>query len=208
MTCWLCELLRPSEERHNRLGAVGAELTLARRGSSRTLCRHRHLMTDPENVIDALGINRALVLRFFATFSRFEYSLKRSGFLKTGDKAEANWDAYANSLRGQFANVQDSAFRDAVAFFLNAPPGTQVVSGSDIDWRDTKLGNGEQHENYILRLVKIVRNNLFHGGKYPVPTGPMEEVGRNQRLLEASITVLKQCLELSNDVRRAFEETA
>jgi len=160
-----------------------------------------------ETVIDALVVDRQLVLRFFATFARFEYSLKRTGFLKLGDKAEPNWDAYANSLRGRFSQIQDSAFRSAVTFFLEEPPKTQVVSGQKLDWQETKLGDGEQHENYVLRLVRIVRNNLFHGGKYPVPTGPIEDVGRNRRLLEASISVLEQCLQLSPDVEAFFWET-
>lgn len=178
-------------------------------GECVALCRHGNcVMPEPEAVIDALAIDRTLALRFFATFSRFEYALKRTGYLKPGDKAEPNWDAYANSLRGRFPGIQDSLFRKAVEFLLKAPPKSQVVSGKDIDWQDTRLGNGEQHENYVLRLVRIVRNNLFHGGKYPTPTGPMEDVGRNKLLLESSISILKQCLELSPDVRAAFEETA
>ena len=71
-------------------------------------------------------------------------------------------------------------------FLESEPPRRQAVSGHDIDWKDTSIGNGEQHENYVLRLVRIVRNNLFHGGKYPIPVGPMEDVGRNRELLNAS----------------------
>src|SRR5438876_6901888 len=41
----------------------------------------------------------------------------------------------------------------------------------------------------------------FHGGKYPHPLEPMDDVARNRRLLEAAITVLSQCLELSEPVR-------
>lgn len=164
-------------------------------------------MDESEKVFDTLVGDRNLVLRFFATFSRFEYSLKRAGFLKLSQKAEPNWDEYANSLRGSFLEVQDPAFRKAVNFLLNQPPMTQVVSGTNLDWGNTNLGSGEQHENYILRLVKTVRNNLFHGGKYPNPTGPVVDVGRDQELLEASIAVLKQCLQLSPKVRAVFEET-
>jgi hypothetical protein len=34
-------------------------------------------MTEPEDIVEALGIDRVLVLRFLGVFSRFEYSLKR-----------------------------------------------------------------------------------------------------------------------------------
>ena len=43
-------------------------------------------MVEPKIIIDALGVDRELVLEFFAYFSRFEYALKRSDFLKPGDK--------------------------------------------------------------------------------------------------------------------------
>jgi hypothetical protein len=165
-------------------------------------------MIEPHAIINALAVDRERVLDFFAYFSRFEYSLKRSGFLRPGAKAEPDWDAFANSLRGRFAGVQDADFRDAVAFLRREPPKTQVVSGNDLGWTETIPGNGEQDESYVLRLVRTVRNNLFHGGKYPYPAGPMVEVARNRRLLEAAITVLGQCLELSTAVRGAFEEAA
>lgn len=165
-------------------------------------------MAELNKVIDALVGDRELVLQFFAFFSRFEYSLKRTGFLKPGDKAEPNWDTYANSVRGRFGAVQDQAFREAVAFLLKEPPKTQVVSGNDLGWTDTTQGDGEHLERYVLRLVSTVRNNLFHGGKYPTPVGPMDDVARNRRLLEAAMTVLRQCLELSKRVRAAFEEAA
>lgn len=90
---------------------------------------------------------------------------------------------------------------------MDAPPRKQILSGSSLDWKATVARTGEQYESYVLRLVRIVRNNLFHGGKYPAPVGPLEEVGRNSLLLEASITVLKQCLRLSPELRAVFEET-
>ena len=165
-------------------------------------------MTEPEDIVEALGIDRVLVLRFLGVFSRFEYSLKRSGFVKGHDPVEPDWDTYANGLRSKFQSVDDPGFSDAVKILVDAPPRKQILSGSSLDWKSTIVGAGEQHESYVLRLVRIVRNNLFHGGKYPVPVGPLEDVGRNSLLLEASLTVLKQCLRLSPELRAVFEETA
>jgi len=165
-------------------------------------------MTEPEDIVESLGIDRVLVLRFFGVFSRFEYSLKRSGFVRGHDRVEPDWDTYANGLRGKFQSVDDPGFSDAVKVLVDAPPRKQILSGSSLDWKDTAVEAGEQHESYVLRLVRIVRNNLFHGGKYPVPVGPLEDVGRNSLLLEASLTVLKQCLRLSPDLQAVFEETA
>lgn len=165
-------------------------------------------MTEPEDIVEAFGIDRVLVLRFFGVFSRFEYALKRSGFVKGQDQVEPDWNTYANGLRGKFQSVDDPGFSDAVNALIDAPPRKQIFTGSRLDWKDTVVGAGEQHESYVLHLVRIVRNNLFHGGKYPLPVGPLEDVGRNSLLIKASLTVLKQCLRLSPDLKAVFEETA
>ncbi len=83
----------------------------------------------------------------------------------------------------------------------------QVVKEGTLKWEKTTKGCGEHDENYILRLVRSVRNNLFHGGKYPLEGGPIEDVARNNCLLQASITVLECCIELS-DLSSIFMETA
>ena len=166
--------------------------------------------SDAVGALGALAPNADLVFRFFAFFSRFECALKRSGFLrKINSRAEPDWKKYANSVRERFANVDNEAFRDAVAFLLDAPPQTQVVAHNNtLGWADTPMGQGEHREAYVLRLVRVVRNNLFHGGKYPIPIGPLEDTARNEALLNAGIAILSHCLSLSDPVRAAFEEVA
>jgi len=164
------------------------------------------MSTYSPTVISALAPDADIVFQFFAFFSRFEYSLKRSGFLKPGERAEVNWDAYANTLRGRFAEMENHTFREAIDFLRRESPKTQVVDQGELSWRDTVQGTGECHERYILRLVQTVRNNLFHGGKYPLPLGPVTDVARNRHLLQASIAVLSECLKLSECVRAMFED--
>ena len=149
-----------------------------------------------------------LVFKFFAVFSRFEYSLKRTSFLKKSTRAEPDWDAYANTLCGQFVAVTDAQFRVSCAYLKDEPPKQQVVAENQLLWRETAQGSRESEEQYILRLVRTVRNNLFHGGKYPYPFGLIDDVARNRGLLEASIVVLEQCLALSPAVRAVFCEAA
>jgi hypothetical protein len=165
-------------------------------------------MIEPRVIITALAVDRERVLEFFAYFSRFEYSLKRSGFLMPGENANPNWDKFANSIRGHFAKIHDATFVNAATFLLAEPPKTQVVLGNDLGWEETTRRNGEHDEKFTSRLIRTVRNNLFHGGKYPYPAGPMPDAGRNRRLLDAALTVLGQCLEISPSVRSAFEEAA
>jgi hypothetical protein len=163
-------------------------------------------LSDINKIIDSLAGDCELVFKYFAFFSRFEYSLKRTGFIKTNTKAEANWDTFANSVQGKFASVQDNEFKDAIDFLQNTPPRTQIVSNNNLSWTDTLQGNGESCERYILRLVSTIRNNLFHGGKYPI--GPVEDIARNNRLLSAGLTVLERCLDLNQQVKAIFEDMA
>ena len=155
--------------------------------------------------VEKLAGDSKLVLRFLAVFSRFEYALKRAGYLKKSENAEPNWDTFANKLKGDFKRVQETSFKEAVKYLLQNPPKTQIVSGKQLDWTNNKQGDGESKERYILRLIQTIRNNLFHGGKYP--TGPMYDTARDQNLLTNALIVLKQCLELGNDVREFFAET-
>jgi len=163
---------------------------------------------DPEEVILALVEDKDLIFRFFAVFSRFEYALKRHGFLKKKEQAEADWDSYANQLRGRFTTVKAPVFKTACDYLTSEPPKKQVVHANSLGWKAAVRANNESIESYLLRLVRMVRNNLFHGGKYPYPVGPMSDPGRNRRLIRSALAVLEECLRLSPNVRQAFEEAA
>jgi len=54
--------------------------------------------------------HRALLFSFFLVFSRFEYALKRAGFVNApGGRVSANWDAFASKHNASFdpANSED-----------------------------------------------------------------------------------------------------
>lgn len=166
-------------------------------------------LTD-DLIIEKFVADRDLVFQFFFYFSRFEYCLKRSKkYLKKGryDIAKPDWSKYSDDLNGKFATTQNTAFEQAVKSLIGAPPKHQVVREESLTWEDTKQYCKEHDEKYILRLVRTVRNNLFHGGKFPLPSGPTEDTARNNCLLQASISVLEKCIELS-DFDSIFTETA
>jgi hypothetical protein len=56
-----------------------------------------------------------------------------------------------------------------------------------------------------LRLVRDVRNNLFHGGKY-LKTPVDGAARRNKDLLQACLTVLAECRSVDTWVNAFFEE--
>ncbi len=147
-----------------------------------------------------------MIFRYFAVFSRFEYALKRSGFLRTRNgAAQADWDCYANSLKGRFADAQNPYFRQAITFLKQRPPRKQVVNESgSLGWADSIQDMSESDEKFLLRLARVIRNNLFHGGKFP--TGPVDDDARNRDLIKAGIAVLTECLSLSPNIKEKFEE--
>jgi hypothetical protein len=153
--------------------------------------------------------DKDLVLCFLLVFARFEYALKRTEFL-CGDasRAEPDWDRFADSLKGRFEKSHRQSFIDALSYLNDHPPQKQIVLANQLRWKQNVRDISESQEKWILRLVRTVRNNLFHGGKYPYPDGPVEEPARNRHLLSASLTVLEECLQFSPSLEEKFFEAA
>ena len=55
---------------------------------------------------------------------------------------------------------------------------------------------------WIFKPIRAVRNNLFHGGKYSGQIVIDRE--RDEKLLQSCLKVLLICLELDDDVTKAF----
>ena len=120
--------------------------------------------TEPLKVIDALTEDRDLVFRFFAVFSRFEYALKRSGFLKYQERAEADWDAYANGIRGNFSAIDHHL--TAVAYAGEECRNADFIRTGRPHGRDTQLHGSWSCEPE--RDGRAFRNNLRSHGNSPV----------------------------------------
>jgi hypothetical protein len=151
--------------------------------------------------VQRLDINAELVCGFFMYFSRFEYALKEGGHAKArGEekRAEPNWETFASSLVGKLFAVEDGEFKNAVAYLDDKPPLMQVVNGEDTDWRTFARHPKWSDERWVLEKVRMTRNNLFHGGKFP------PEPARDERLLRACLTVLRHAMKLSRRVEHVF----
>jgi hypothetical protein len=158
------------------------------------------------------GDDGRIVFEFYAVFSRFEYALKRSGFVK-GDKyknAVVDWDRFAAEvLDGRHRNEMSRAFTRGKTYLLQTPPDRQVVRpDQSVGWQKNPRRSRESDGQYLLRLVRDVRNNLFHGGKYPAASGgPVDKAAlRNADLLAASAAVLGGCLAFDVGAKQFFKE--
>jgi hypothetical protein len=77
-----------------------------------------------------------LVSHFVAIFSRFEYALKASNFVKPSKKqAEADWDAFAKNL-DCLRGCRDERTRRAIVYLDSEPPLKQVIIAGGIGWKD------------------------------------------------------------------------
>jgi hypothetical protein len=152
---------------------------------------------DLKTFIQQLDIDRELLLKFFIVFSRCEYALKRSGFTngQDGVKVEPNWDKYIKLLKADFNADRTDELKAAVDYLENNPPKKQILSKSKLAWCEQKMPQNRPQLFWLLDLVKTVRNNLFHGAKYP--HAEIQDPARNKLLLESSLLILLECLELS-----------
>lgn len=141
------------------------------------------------------------VMRMFELFSRCECALKRAGYLTNrneGAHAEANWERWFSDLGSDFfTNVCRS--KEARELVMR-PPKRQIVKRGRLGWSDPlPMTNGHD----LALAVRCVRNNLFHGGKYP---GVLEgELSRDLDLVGAVIFVLETALKRSSEpIQQAF----
>jgi hypothetical protein len=149
--------------------------------------------------------DKKVVWLFFLTFSRFEYALKRTPpFARIGrsKNAEADWDKFAKDCNDSFCPTSDCDLQLAYDFFCSNPPKKQILIGDKLGFEDAppKLNGLSLQE--LLCMVRRVRNNLFHGGKFPMRY--VEDPARNPALIKHALTILKACLSFNPHVEEKF----
>lgn len=130
-----------------------------------------------------------IALEFFATFSRFEFALKRGNYVAgdEGKKASPDWNGFAGDLGEEFFKQMEAA--DTARIFFEAPPKRLTIKvGGGVEFTDQdKLTNTQM----LLAAVGLVRNNLFHGEKIGMGD-------RDKALISASLFVLDSAYAKAN----------
>ena len=153
---------------------------------------------------------RELVTNFFIVFSRFEYALKKTKYIKSdrNGNAEPNWNRFIKDNKTHFESLEKSEeLQRAIDYLKNHPPKKQVYKKQSDKDENKKLllapiPTNKSEIHYLLEIIKGVRNNLFHGAKYPFSS--LEEPARNTKLLKNSLIVLEFWLKLDNEVNSCF----
>lgn len=167
-----------------------------------------HHIPVPESIHRiADSADRHLAWHFFVFFSRFEYALKRDvRYLKSGvDHAVPYWDGFAADYNEVFQSTMSPPLVTAVEYFKLHPPRQQLRSNLGMDWSEPSIYDGKEILlKWVLCMVRRVRNNLFHGGKFPLI--PMPDPSRDRELLINAMVILNACLALDTKIMRLFEE--
>lgn len=140
---------------------------------------------------------------FFFWFSRFEFCLKQHAYLKSDDpgkKAESNWDKFVK--RNRNAYVPSPSARA----LIDAKPRQQVVAANaGLGWKELQFEANEYDLQKVTLLLRLVRNNLFHGGKHGEPG--WDDPERTLQLLNQCRVVLDELAALGKfgaDYQRAY----
>jgi hypothetical protein len=135
--------------------------------------------------------------KFIATFQRFEFALKETGYLPKDGDATVIWGSVAKDLQeaGFFGAVRKSG---RATTFLRMPPKKQISRGGSLDFAPA---DPPTNSDQLLVAVRRVRNNLLHGGKSGDPEGDE----RNRTLIAEAQWIVEEALRTLPDVRAYFE---
>jgi hypothetical protein len=156
------------------------------------------MLLDPNQIGDhLLEALDPLALRFFAVFSRFEYALKRNGFINA--QMHIQWRAFGDSLGQDF--FKEASDHADIRILIDKPPLKQILVNGYLE--HAEIGDVNSSKTLMIAIT-TVRNNLFHGGKFPRYVAP--EPTRNRKLMLACLLVLAIALRHNNRVAGLFFE--
>ncbi|WP_342244335.1 hypothetical protein [Pseudomonas sp. OTU5201] len=125
---------------------------------------------------------------FFFWFSRFEAALKESGFLKSdveGAVAEPSWEKFVHAYAAKYTPTESGKK------LLELAPERQIVGvGKKLAWRPVDTGNCRTELCKVVRMLKTLRNNVFHGGKSG--GAGWDQPDRTETLLDNGISELQE----------------
>lgn len=110
-------------------------------------------------------------MNFFHFFSMFEYALKANGYThpKTGIVKQADWEGFVKDNQ-ELLDVgldQNQNIRDSVNYLLSSPPKQQSRNEEGVlEWVDPVVDDNAPDRTKLVKHIRQVRNNLFHGGKF------------------------------------------
>src|SRR6185312_2401607 len=91
------------------------------------------------NLLDEIGVERNLLIRFLAGFARAEFTLKQAGLLGGyGNGAASNCDGLAAALRRAWKQDRTAELGGAVESLDSGPPQVEVLTGGEVGFLPRK----------------------------------------------------------------------
>jgi len=165
------------------------------------------MINEFDNFLEEMGDeNRQIIFSYLAYYSRMEYALKKCDYILE-NKVLADWERFIKETKGDFNKNRSDELSSAIDFLFDNPPDTQELDeNSKLIFKKHKSTINGSEPLMLYHCLRIVRNNLFHGGKYP--GNPMSEVSRDIFLIKSCTIVLVEFIKLRVKVYEAFIETA
>jgi hypothetical protein len=156
-------------------------------------------------LVKSLRVPKKTLLEFFVTFSRFEFALKACGFVKSGfsGNAEPDWNKFILMISKE-SDDNIKLILEKGKYIIEHPPKQLIIKDGKLDWREISKNNNN-NITYLLKGIKRVRNNLFHGSKFIV--SHLDITSRNKKLISCSLSVLREVVNLpgAQNLRSEFE---
>lgn len=155
-----------------------------------------------DEVYERVNFERELVFKFFTVFSFFEYALKRAGFAKTrgtNNDVIPNWSKFANSIEEVFVPDATPVLAKAVNYMLDEPVKRQVLRNSSLSFASRRRPANKGDTEWLSLLIRGVRNNLFHGGKFRY------HPERDNELIQSSLIILEAWAHCHHRVEQELE---
>jgi hypothetical protein len=151
-----------------------------------------------DQVYEQVDFDRDLVFKFFTVFSLFEYALKKTGFCDEGrgGDVQADWRSFALEIHPLFKPASTPELNEAVEYMGNRPVKKQVFRDDLLTFVPRQHPRNINETVWLSILIRGVRNNLFHGGKYRF------DRPRDPDLINWSLTILESWARLHPDVER------
>ncbi len=134
-------------------------------------------------------------------FSLFEYALKLAGFCKGGQSGEAqpDWDNFAKTIHPKFKPQPNTELFAAVDYMTKLPVKKQVVQNKALVFALRQRPQNINDTVWLSVLVRGVRNNLFHGGKFRF------DEKRDPDLIKNSLVILEEWAQLHPNVEYVLQ---
>lgn len=156
-----------------------------------------------DKIYDQVDFDRHLVFKFFTIFSLFEYGLKATGYLYPDTKnAKAHWERFAAAITNDFDPNRTPELLAAYEYMIQKPVMQQKVRNNYLSFEPRHRSSKVTDLEWLSLLIRGVRNNLFHGGKF------VYDYQRDSKLITSALIILEEWVRLHPTLKDEIESVA